>query len=1039
MFLRESGETSPQCSAQTSSDLPQECGDVWRYSPRLIDPAGYMLIDFQRRLSERFSVLRDARHGVVFFIEHGLETHELNELRAAVRRNLRLHALDSDWWDGSDLPLLVASTEVGYRYRGSGTDFWPLLEAELEHELPPPRRQRIRNLFSRASDRFRGARPPTTAWAEAFHLIAWPISHALLPLEFHRPLAATLANLRVSAGDVDDATLYRAMRVAASFPNARFATLLEDADIVVSLARSLLRGEMGEISPEIISRLSEDLEADDVARRGVAVARNIQRGASAKAEGALPSSEITRTRGSLHLRLANALLLEASFPASVPEVIERLRRSLRRRRYAPQLWRVTARVPSDQLLSGLPFPLKLTALPAHDAPLLPDLETSEFDAEDLATLQGFELEFTLPQLFSVSGDGDIGRQVLGKTVSGHRKYWALLGKHDTAPSGVRTVGDVGPLRCFELDPGCAAGAGVLAQFGYDVRLGVSVRFAGAPSIDRGHDVPTFVAGDERLLIPQNLTGEAALVVGLNGGSAIANCSEAVRFRVEPGDHRLQVSSETDSREYEFRGVDALPPLNLPVRIDLRSEERSVQALLGGRLNFIVDGTAPIDGLELTLDLDVGGRVYSATGLLGTIPQPVSAEHAVMKCLLSDDVRDQVAGTSSATLRARVGPLAGAAWELERLVRPCWWDLRSNPTLLSEEGPLRFGAINAEDPIRAPIEGAMGDGTYLLAPVALEQLEFSATAPFATVCVAPNRTRLGALRIAKPRLERRRRGTRSAVGIEELAEAYLRWSLAETRSAIGDLHRGQVTARLEHWIAEVCCGPEWAEAEATLPHHQSAWRVLEQVCQEMRLGRDTYLELSAEQDGHIGRLAVDEIRRSMPSLWARVGPPSDLDEEDYEELDRACARAYEVLAEQYRRRGRPKFADELREADPGEPPDRWDEALARVRQRVELRPLAAMLLPSNTATRLIALELRVMTVDDVADELSAWAVTARKAFAGVVPSRDILKASYALWIEPELALRKDWRVALDMLLAERSVARATRYLALRARAAHWGAA
>jgi hypothetical protein len=332
-----------------------------------------------------------------------------------------------------------------------------------------------------------------------------------------------------------------------------------------------------------------------------------------------------------------------------------------------------------------------------------------------------------------------------------------------------------------------------------------------------------------------------------------------------------------------------------------------------------------------------------------------------------------------------------------------------------------------------MKGAAGAGTYLLAPVALDPLEFSAAAPFVTLCVAPLRAPLRALSITKPRLERRRRGSRASVGLEDLAEAYLRWSLAETRSAIGDLHRGQMTARIEEWMSEVCCGPEWAQAEGAHPR-RGVWGILEQVCQELSLGRDGLVELTVEEDAQIRRLAVDEIRRSIPALWARVGPPSELDDDDYEALDRACARAYEALAERYRARGQEELANEFRDADPGESPDRWDEAF--VRERVEVRALAALLLPSSSATRLMALDVGVMTVDDVADELSAWAASARKAFAGAVPSRAVLKVSYALWAAPELVLTTDWRAALDTLLAERSVARATRYLALRARGSRW---
>ncbi|MCI0752154.1 hypothetical protein [Teichococcus vastitatis] len=1001
------------------------------------------MTDLQRRLSERFSALRDSRQSAVFFVEHGLDIDELAELRAAVRARLRFHSIDSGWWDENHLSLLVAATEVGYRYRGSGTDFWPLLDEELGVDLPPLGRQRIKDLFVHASQKFRGARPPRTAWAEAFHLIAWPITHALLPLEFHRSFAATLANLREGVSKSDETTLYRAVRSAAVYPTARFATFLEDPEVVVSLTRSLLRREGHDLSAEIIGRLSADLEADDVARRGVAVARSIQRAANSGASRAVHLPAATRIKGALQLRLANdSLLLEASFPLLDATIVNRLRTSLRRRRFAPQLWGTTARVASDQLLSGLPFPLKLTALPKRNAPLFTDLEKLGLEAQDLAVLHGFELELAPPQLFAVNAEGDVARQVHGSTITGHRKYWALIDEGDEPLRGCPTVGEIGPLRCLQLAPDTAGGARALAQLGFDVRRGVSVRFAGTPPIGREADIPSFVVGDKRVLVPQRMDGDETLVVQLNGRSAAAaSATEVVRVAVKSGEQRLRVSGETASRDYIFWGVCALPPLTAPVRVELRSEERTVQALLGGRFGFVVDGAAPIDGLPLTVDLEVGGRVFTATGALGPLPQPVSSEHAVMKTLLNEEVRDFVSGAESATLRARVDHVAGAAWELERVVRPCWWQGRDEPQLLSEDGPLRFGVVSADNPVSKPVEGVLGSRTYLLAPIEVGHLEFGAAAPFTTLCIAPERLQLRDLAIesaTRPRLERRRRGSRGGLGLEDLVEAYLRWSLAETRSAIGEIHRGQVTARIEEWMTEVCCGPEWTRAEGTLPR-RSIWSILEQVCRDMSLGRDGLVGLSDEQETQVRQLAVAEIRRSLPTLWTRVGPPSDLGDDDYEVLDGAWSKAYEALAARYRARGQNDVADELGDADPGESPERWDEAFVRVRERVELRALAAMLFPSDSAVRLMALEVGAMTVDEVADELLAWATSARRSFAGAVPARDALKASYAVWVAPELVLTTDWRAAIDTLLVERSVARATRYLALKAREARWGGA
>lgn len=996
------------------------------------------MMGFHCRLSERFSELRDARRGSVFFIEHGLSADELDELRGNIRDDLQSHPLESGWWDQHDLPLLVAATEVGYRYRGSGTDFWPLLEDELGVELPAPNRQRIKNLFEHATERFRGARPPATTWAHAFHLIAWPIAHALLPVEFHRPLAMTLANLRASVGEVDDDVLYRAVRAAAPFPTARFATLLKDVGVVVSLTRCLLGRRTEELSREIIDRVSIDLEADDVARRGVAVARSIQR-VSRSSGGVLPVSTGSEIRGSFQLRRANgAMILEAAFPPLGPSIAGRLRDSLRRRRFAPRLWGVTARVTSDQLLSGLPFVLKLTELPGQGTPVFPNLDQEGLDPQDLSILHSFQLQFEQPQLFAVSADGEVARQVRGSAVTGYRRYW-LLHREDARFRDLCAIGEVGPLRCLEINPKSDVGARALAQLGYKVHFGVSVRFAGAPAIRREDGIPTFVAGERCLLVPQRLSEEAPLKVDVNGSHSLARASEVVRVVVGEGDQLVRVSNDTDFREYPLRGVKSAQPPPAPVRVALRSEERTVQALLAGRISFVVDSFAPLNGLQLTIDLEVAGTRLSATGALEPLPQVVSAEHPILDKLLDEDFRNLAFGAESVTLRARVGHVAAVSWELERTVRPCWWDLRSAPSLLSELGPLPFGVIRADDPLLAPINQPPGNGAYLLAPIGIDTAEFGAAAPFTTLCLAPDRGQLALPSISKPQLARRRRGVGSSVGLEDLVEAYLRWSLAETRTVLGDLRRGQVTTVLDAWVTELCCGVEWAQVEAAL-NHQSSWSHLEHACEMLRLGHDSYaLELTAEQEAEVRRLAIGEIRRSMPGLWPRLGPPSDLGGDDYDALDRAFACGYSELAKKYRARGRDELADLLDEADPGDPPDLWDQALGQAREAVELRELAAMLLPSNSAQRFIRLDVGGLTVDEVADELSEWSKSSSKAFAGGPPARDTLRTIYALWVEPELALATDWRGALDTLLAERVAARAIRYLAVKARDARRGAA
>ncbi len=989
------------------------------------------MIDLQQKLVERFSTLRDTRRGTVFFVEHGLAADELEELRAVVRASFRSHSVESEWWNNHDLPLLVAAAEVGYRYRGTGTDFWPRLEEELGAELHAASRQRIRDLFERAAGQLRGARPPHTAWAQAFRLISWPITHALLPFEFHRPFAMTLGNLRTSVGGADDAALYHAIRGAASVRSARFTTLLADVDLVVSLTRCFLGQNQGELSSEIIDRLSKDLEADEVARRSVVAARKIQR-RTRSPERVVPVPKESRLQGMFQLRRVNStLMLEVAFPPPDSTIAARLRAVLRRRRFAPRFWGVTDRVPSDHMLSGLPFAIKFLSLPVPDAPLFPDdVQLDGLEPADVEFLQRFQLQLTIPLLFAKSADGDVARQVRGSEITGHRTYWLLL--QDVPEfNDLCIVGEIGPLKCLDVDPASEVGARLLRQLGYQIRFGVSMRFAGAIAIRRSDAPPCFVAGEHCVLVPQRLSDGATLNVDFDGAHSLLRESDVMRIVVGKGNQLVTASNDTDSREYHFKGVESVQPCPAAIKLVLRSEELTVQALLAGRLTFSVDSFAPVNGLKLTVEIESANKRVSVTSDLEPLPQLLTAEHPIFEKLLTEDVREFVSGAESVTLRARIGHLIVQSWELERMVRPFWWDLQTAPRLVSEFGTKAFGVVRADNPVRAPMDDLPGEGAYLLAPIGIDSAEFGPAAQFTTLCLAPDQIKLPLPSIRKPHLLRRRRGAGSVAGLEDLIEAYLRWSLAETRTAIGELLRGHVTRTLDAWVTELCCGAEWSREEGKIDA-QSPWVLFERACFELRLGHDSYIEVDTEQYAEVTRIAVAIVRRKIPWLWARVGMSLDLATDDYESLDQAFASAYTELAERYGKQGGSELAHRLANADPGDPPDNWNRALEQVQQAIDLRGLAAMLLPSDCAKTLMMLDLGHLPINEVADELTEWAKISRMALAGTPPTWETFRAIYSLWVQPELILATDWRGALDTLLAERAVARVTRYLAIRTR-------
>lgn len=991
--------------------------------------------ELQLELDARFINLRESRHGPVFFMEHGLGEDELATVVTGVRRALATHPLESTWWHANGLPLIVAATEVGYRYRGSGTDFWPVLESEVGASFSWSDRQVLRDLFANASQLYRGAEPPSTPWAEAFHLIAWPITHALLPREFHRPLALTLANLRVNVASVADDDLYRAIRIAAASTGARFATFIEDRALVVAVARRLLGDEGVDLCQHTIARISADLATDHTARRGVAVARRVQRSTT---NGPLPKpssrNAFPTIEGTLRLRKRNSQIsMEAVFPALDVDVQTKLRRALRRRRYTVRLWGISAPVSADQLLSGVSFGLRLTALPAEDAPLLPGLEELDLEQEMEDALASFSLEVGAPLLFAVNSDGEIGRRVRGPSISGHRKYWLLTGRGD-GPAGCPSLGEVGPCECYELNPSDDTAREALSHLGFQLRFNVSVAFAGAPPLDREDIVPEFVVGDERWIVPRRAPAKG-LAVRLGAEQAALEADGVVAFLIERGEQTILLSHGDEEREFRFRGVESRQ--TAPTRvctIDARSDEMSVQALLAGALSFGVDSFAPLEGLDLTVSVKTGDRTLVVTAPIAPLPCALSSADEPFATLLSDEeARSLLTRAPSLRLTLSVGRLCSRSYTLSQRVRPCWWRRADNgkPVLTAEAGELPYGAVAATAPGSAPSlpVATAAEEVQLLAPLGLDESEYGGAAPFTTYCVAPSRERLGPPGVVKPRLLRRRRGAHGALGLEDLVEGYLRWSLAESASPIAELRRWQLTKILERWLVEVSCGNEWARGEEALGS-EDPWEALRRVCDETGLGRDSYVQLSREDEIEVTRVAVREIRHDFPELWARVGPPCDLEAHDYEAMDLACGRAYWELAQAYFQRGMREVAEEIEQGDPGTPADEWEAALERIKSAAELRTLAAMLLPTDSARRLMMLDPSAMTLGDLAEELAGWARDATRALAGDTPAPETLKAMLALWVEPEVAVSLDWRSATGVLVAERPIARAARYLALR---------
>ena len=220
------------------------------------------LEEYQERLERRFQSLARFREGLgfpVFALEHGLADEEIKEISSLLHENLESRPSLSSHW----LLWVIYATEAGYSYNGD--EYWPSFESQTP-EWEFDRYEFIR-LFTRFRDTYDGVRP-SGAWAEHFRIIAWPITHAILPRYLQNQFARALFDLRFSLAGMDavDPSAIGRM-LAANVPNAssRFREFLQQEELTGRIVLALFDEDLVEnrepIHPQTLERIVTDLES----------------------------------------------------------------------------------------------------------------------------------------------------------------------------------------------------------------------------------------------------------------------------------------------------------------------------------------------------------------------------------------------------------------------------------------------------------------------------------------------------------------------------------------------------------------------------------------------------------------------------------------------------------------------------------------------------------------------------------------------------------------------------------------------------------
>ncbi len=236
------------------------------------------LARWHQRLATHFAGLRRAREqggaGSVFALEHDLAPDEVLELSAGIRANI----VDATPRREHALAWIVYAAEIGYRY--AGDEYWQTFEQETPGWTAHGDRAWIRDAFVAFRKDYSGA-VPSGAWATQFSIIAWPITHAILPRDLQQQLARILYEVRHSFS----AELFESLELLGQFvsarswsASARFQNLAQQPMLLGQIAAALLlQGRMGTtalIHPQALQRIGEDVDRERRGRAWLRAARS---------------------------------------------------------------------------------------------------------------------------------------------------------------------------------------------------------------------------------------------------------------------------------------------------------------------------------------------------------------------------------------------------------------------------------------------------------------------------------------------------------------------------------------------------------------------------------------------------------------------------------------------------------------------------------------------------------------------------------------------------------------------------------------------
>lgn len=970
-----------------------------------------VLKEFHIRIERGLDIHRSSRGDhPVHLLEHDLSQPDLDQIALIVGTLVALDPnVESLQWRISSLPLLVLAAEIGYEYQGTGTDFWPLLDARLQVEIGSKGRANIAALYRIAQKNWGIAGPGNSAWERHFPYISWPIANALVPKEFHAPLSEALRQVvRAGVSTTEGDLLVEAIReIAAGYGSRRFESWLRRDGVAFEVIRMLLSpGAQGWLSRAVIDRIDADLFSNRRAARALADVR----------------ATVSRRSGS-SLRVARArfqLLLEDGAVAGAAiqgpvldqQAQAQMIAELRFRGNRIRALSSRAFIPLERFLSGgrleisTSFPFPVCPLRRGDEPVAPGAKAPP----DLDKIQ------PAPATVFVVEPGGRSALALHKSDSVATAAELLLLTDANGQAAVRRL-----VPGKQSDADLIRNAGITLKtssrapqiFGLPVTGLQNVFAAGFPILSPKVSDDTFA----------RLDNDFHPLVRLRFGR-----TDCALWTPEAGDHVLATGLQSERLTTPFSILDR--PRSEPASIHIVPDTAGIEDLLSGRLEIRVCSPIPLDGCSLQLTVDLpNGRSVSVDGEVDGLPTVIAGRSPLLAQLadaLGTAGCDRDAG---ALLSVRLPGFASRRLRLKSATRTyyrdsntgAWYDLRDD----GDPRPVTSLYATPDHPLLAP-----DTDTPDAAPVTLcLPAGMTADALSCGVVIRPGtsvrfqpRPRAAAIgplvREADDHAGRR--------GLISVVTSWLGWRLATAPDPLSDWLRRNTASELERAVVEQLCGNTWREAEAGVELDVLTRAACIQSAAQRHL-KYTDTELPVISDRGDRKALREYLNSRFADALAQLPAAMELDNDAVAVLDEALDLGWQDLRSRISRSGRAAF-DEL---DLNLNMETWQIAIAEAEAMPVLPLFRRFILPASRWEALSDADYSGQSISQIVDLLDACHLDAHRRSGARLITRAELRALIELWIAPaKLIEDEDWKVLLARGLSDVQTARATRYAALR---------